>query len=84
MLQRWNSLLSSKVLVHTHVNCMCINKIEVMFGGSCINVKLNLSKVQRDSTFKLIYMQPHYLYFIYARKFHPCMHVKIIRQWKSA
>ena len=52
MLQRWNSLLSSKVLVHTHVNCMCINEIEVMFGGSCINVKLNLSKVQRDSTFK--------------------------------
>ena len=30
--------------MHTHINCMCINKIQVMFGGSCINVKVESVK----------------------------------------
>ena len=70
--------LSRKFLVHTHINYMCINKIQVMFVGSCINVKVESLKSSERFNF-YIYTQPfvHYLYFIYACKFHSCMHVKI-------
>ena len=52
-------------LVHTHINCMCINKIQVMFVGSCINVKVESLKSSERFNF-YIYTQPsiHYLYFI--------------------
>ena len=51
-----------------------------MFVGSCINVKVeSLKSSERFNFYIYRYTQPfvHYLYFIYAWKFHSCMHVKL-------